>query len=56
MDDIIFKFGSPKRKTHKVNRNNAPSKNFKNNVFRTKKLKKKKKLQLIWTYENIVKF
>ncbi len=27
--DIIFKFESPKNKTHKVQRNNAPSKTFK---------------------------
>jgi hypothetical protein len=28
----------------------------KKNVFGTKKLKKNQKLQLIWTYENMVKF
>jgi hypothetical protein len=44
-------------KTHKVRRNNAPFKIFKKYVFGTKKLmKKKQKLQLIWTYENMVKF
>jgi hypothetical protein len=37
------KFESPKKKTHKVQRNNAPSKNFKKNAFGTKKLKKNKK-------------
>jgi len=54
--DVIFKFGSPKKKTHKVHRNNAPSKTFKKYAFGTKKLKNKQKLQLIWTYENMVKF
>jgi hypothetical protein len=39
--DVIFWFGSPKRKTHKVQRNNAPSKTLKKNVFKKKKLKKK---------------
>jgi len=42
-------------KTHKVHWNNAPSKNFKKYTFGTKKLKNKQKLQLIWTYENMVK-
>jgi hypothetical protein len=28
--DVIFKFGSPKKKTHKIQKNNAPSKIFKN--------------------------
>jgi hypothetical protein len=37
--------------------NNSPSKVFKKYVFGTTKLKKIKiKLQLIWTYENMVKF
>ncbi len=40
--DVIFKFGSPKRKTHKVHKNNAPFKNFKKYAFGTKKLKKNK--------------
>jgi hypothetical protein len=38
----MFKFGSPERKTHKVQRNNAPSKAFKKYVFGTKKLKTNK--------------
>ncbi len=54
--DVIFKFGNPKRKTHKVHKNNAPSKTFKKYAFGTKNLKNKQKLQFIWTYENIVKF
>jgi hypothetical protein len=53
--DVIFYIRSPKRKTHKVHRNNAPSKTFKKYAFGTKKLKNKQKLQLIWTYENMVK-
>jgi hypothetical protein len=40
--DVIFKFGSPKRKTHKVHRNNAPSKNFKKMFLGQKKLKTNK--------------
>ncbi len=47
--DVIFWFGSLKRKTHKVQRNNAPSKTFKNILLG-------QKLQLIRTYENMVKF
>jgi hypothetical protein len=31
--DVIFKFGSPKRKTHKVHMNNDPCKAFKNICF-----------------------
>jgi hypothetical protein len=54
--DVILKFESLKKKTHKVQRNNAPSKTFKKYDFGTKKLKNKQKLQLIWTYENMVKF
>jgi len=54
--NVIFKFGSPKRKTHKIQRNNAPFKTFKKYAFGTNKLKNKEKLQLIWTYENMVKF
>ncbi len=56
LTNAIFKFESPKRKTHKVQKNNATFKIFKYNFFGTKKLKKKQKLQLIWTYENMVKF
>jgi len=39
--DVILKFGSPKKKTHKVHTNNAPCKTFKKYVFGIKKLKKK---------------
>ncbi len=35
--------------------NNDPSKASKKYAFGTKKLKNKQKLQLIWTYENMVK-
>jgi len=52
VDGVIFKFESPKKKTHKVLRNNAPSKTFKKYAFGIKKLKNKQKLQLIWIYEN----
>jgi hypothetical protein len=51
--DVIFNF---KRETHKVHMNNAPCKAFKKYAFGTKNLKNKQKLQLIWTYENKVKF
>ncbi len=40
--DVIFKFGSPKRKTHKVFKNNVLFKIFKKYAFGIKKLKKKK--------------
>jgi hypothetical protein len=43
-------------KTHKVERNNAPFKFFFKYAFETKKLKNFKKLQPIWTYENMAKF
>ncbi len=36
--------------------NIAPCKTFKKYAFGTKKLKNKEKLQIIWTYENMVKF
>ncbi len=36
--------------------NYDPFKAFKKYAFGTKKLKNKQKLQLIWTYENMVKF
>jgi len=42
--DIIFKFGSPKRKTHKVHMNNAPCKTFKNICFWDKEIEKKTKI------------
>ncbi len=54
--DVIFKFESPWKKTHKVHKNNAPSKTFKKCAFGTKQLKDKQELQLIWTYKNMVKF
>ncbi len=54
--DVILKFGSPKRKTHKVHMNNDPCKTFKKYAFGIKKLKNRQNLQLIWTYENMVNF
>ncbi len=55
--NVIFQFGSPKKTTHKVHMNNAPSKTFKKYAFGTNKLKNKQKLQLIGTYEeNMVQF
>jgi hypothetical protein len=51
VDHVFFKFGSLKRKTHKVHRNNAPSKTFKKYVFGIMFLKNKQKLQLIWTIQ-----
>jgi hypothetical protein len=39
--NVIFKFESPKKKTHKVRMNNDPYKNFKKYDFGTKKLKNK---------------
>jgi hypothetical protein len=42
VDDVVLKFGSPKRKIHKIQRNNAPFKTFENFAFGTKKLKKTK--------------
>ncbi len=56
VDDVIFKFGSCRNKVHKVHRNNAPFKTFKKMLLEQKNWKTKKKLQLIWTYENMVKF
>jgi hypothetical protein len=50
--DVIFKFESLKRKNPcYVQKNNAPSKIFNFFFFWNKQ-----KLQLIWTYENMVKF
>ncbi len=49
--NVIFLFGSLKRKTHKIHKNNVSSKTFKKYVFGTKNLKNKKKLQLVWTHE-----
>jgi hypothetical protein len=53
--NVIFELGIPKKETHKVHRNNAPSKTFKK-CFWEKEIEKQKKLQLTWTYENMVKF
>ncbi len=53
--DVIFKFESPKRKTHLVQKNNSPSNFVLKYTFVIEKFKKKK-LQFIWTYENMVKF
>ncbi len=39
--DVIFKFGSPKKKTHKFHKNNAMSKTFLKYAFGMKKLKNK---------------
>ncbi len=48
VDNVIFWFGSLKRKTHKVQKNNAPFKTFKKMLLGQKKIEKKKqKLQLI---------
>ncbi len=35
--------------------NNSPCRAFKKYAFGTKNLKNKQKIQLIWTYENMVK-
>jgi len=43
----FLKFGGLKSKTHKIHKNNAPSKIFKKYVFGTKNLKNKQKLQLV---------
>jgi hypothetical protein len=44
--DVIFKFGSPKRKTHKVHKNNASSKIFKKYAFGINFLKNKIKFAI----------
>jgi hypothetical protein len=44
------------KKTQKIQRDNPPFKTLKKYVFGTKNLKNKQKLQLIWAYENMVKF
>jgi hypothetical protein len=54
---VIFKFESCKKITHKVHKNNAPSKISKNMLLGPKKLEKKREnFELIWTYENMVRF
>jgi hypothetical protein len=55
--DIIFKFGDPRKKTHKVQRNNAPSKNFKKyacglNIWKTNKNCNLYGLMKIWSNFN----
>jgi hypothetical protein len=55
--DVILKFESPKKKTHKVQRNNAPSKNFKKNWFWDKKIEKQTKIAThmdLWKYGQIL--
>ncbi len=55
--DVIFKFESPKRKTHKVLRNNAPSKTFKNICFWNKEIEKQTKNAThmdLWKYGEIL--
>jgi hypothetical protein len=54
--DVFFLFGSPKRKTHKIHKIMPNLQLFKAYVFVTKVLKNKQNLQLIWSYENMVKF
>jgi hypothetical protein len=44
------------KKIPQIHKNNAPFKTFKKYAFGTKKLKNKQKLQLVWAYENMVKF
>jgi hypothetical protein len=39
--DVIFQFGSLKRKIHKIHMNNEPCKTLKKYAFGTKKKKKK---------------
>ncbi len=56
--DVILKFGSPGRKTHKVYKNNSPSKAFKKLLLGQKKKKKKKKKIAthmdLWKYGQIL--
>ncbi len=54
--NVILKYGSPKRKTHKVHRINASSKTFKNYVFGTK-IEKQTKIAThmdLWKYGQIL--
>jgi hypothetical protein len=49
--DVIFKFESSKRKTHKIHmNNNAPCKIFKKYDFLTKKLKNKQSTYTLFTF------
>jgi hypothetical protein len=52
----FFNLKFKKKKAHKVKMHNDPCTGFKKYAFGTKKLKTKQKLQLEWTYENMVKF
>jgi hypothetical protein len=55
--DVILKFGSPKKKPHKVQRNNGPSNIFKNTCFWTKKIEKQTKITIhmdLWKYGQIL--
>jgi hypothetical protein len=54
--NVIFIFGSPKRKTTKSRWIMTHVELSKTYVFGTKKLKTKQKLQFIWTYDNMIKF
>jgi hypothetical protein len=54
--NVILKILNFKKKTHKIHMNNGPCKAFKKYAFGTIFFKKNKKLQLIWTYENMIKF
>ncbi len=55
--DVIFKFGNLKRKTHKVHRNNVPSKTFKCICFWDKEIEKQTKIVShmdLWKYGQIL--
>jgi hypothetical protein len=55
--NVIYKFKSPKRKTHKFLRNNAPSKTFKNICFGHKEIEKQTKTAIhmdLWKYGQIL--
>ncbi len=55
--DVIFQFGSPKRKAHKVFKNNAPSKTFKSICFWNKEIEKITKIAThidLWKYGQIL--
>ncbi len=54
---VIFKFESCKKKTHKVHKNNAPSKLSKKCFWDKKKLEKKRKIGThmdLWKYGYIL--
>ncbi len=55
--DAIFKFESPKRKTHKVHKNNVPCKTFKKYAFGIKKIEKQTHIAIhmnLWKYGQIL--